>query len=77
METISPDLDKNEILRIINQHDYDYKLFILKELKKSLYSDRFDNLLQSTKNITLTLEEITEEVESVRKTRYENGLQVF
>jgi len=77
METISTDIDRNEILRIINQHDYDYKLYILKALKKSLYSDRFDSFWQSTKNINLSLEEITEEVESVRKTRYENGLQDF
>lgn len=76
MKTVSIEVDKNQFLRIINQLDDNAKLEIYNELKKSLFLKRFNNLLKSTKTNVLSLEDITNEVESVRKSRYEHGTQV-
>ena len=47
------------------------------ELKKSLFLKRFNKLLKSTRTDELTMDEITNEVESVRKQRYEKGTQAI
>lgn len=75
MKTISIELDKNQFIRILNKLNDDEKLEIFNELKKSLFLKRFNKLLKSTKTNDLTLEEITKEVELVRKQRYEKGKQ--
>jgi len=77
MKTISVELDKNQFIRIIKSLDYEDKLEIFNELKKSLFLKRFNKLLKSTKTNELTIEEITKEVESVRKSRYEKGKQIL
>jgi hypothetical protein len=75
MSTINIELDRNQFIRILNKLDDSDKLEIFNELKKSLFLKRFNNLLKSTKTNDLTLEEITKEVESVRKQRYEKRKQ--
>jgi ATP-dependent helicase/DNAse subunit B len=45
------------------------KLEIYKELKKTLFLNRFENLLKSLKTENLSWEDITKEVETVRKER--------
>jgi hypothetical protein len=77
MRTISIELDKNQFISMINKLDDDDKLEIFNELKKSLFLKRFNKLLKSTRTSELTLEEITKEVESVRKQRYEKGKQIL
>jgi hypothetical protein len=77
MKTVSIELDKNQFIRIINNLDDKDKLEIFNELKKSLFLKRFNKLLKSTKTDELTLEDITREVESVRKNRYEKGKQII
>lgn len=67
MKTVSIELDKNQFIRILNNLDDNDKLEIFNELKKSLFLKRFNKLLESTSTDELTLDEITEEVESVRK----------
>ena len=76
MKTVSIELDKNQFIRILNNIDDNDKLEIFNELKKSLFLKRFNKLLESTSTDELTLDEITEEVESVRKERYEKGKQI-
>jgi hypothetical protein len=75
MRTISIELDKSQFIRILNKLDDSDKLEIFNELKKSLFLKRFNKLLKSTRTNELTLEEITTEVESVRKRRYERKRQ--
>lgn len=75
MKAINIELKKSQFLKIINQLDEKDRLEIYNELKKSLFLKRFNKLLQSTKNDELTMDEITKEVESVRKKRYEEGKQ--
>ncbi len=76
MKTISIELDKKQFINILNNLNESDKLDIFNELKKSLFLKRFNNLLKSTKNNELTFEEITKEVELVRKKRYEKGKQI-
>ncbi len=77
MKTISIELDKSQLLKILNKLDDSDKLEIYNELKKSLFLKRFNKLLKSTRTNELSLEEITKEVESVRKQRYEKGKQIL
>ena len=77
MGTVNIEIDKNQFVRIINRLDDSEKLEIFNELKKSLFLSRFNKLLQSTKTDDLSMEEITNEVESVRKNRYEKGKQII
>jgi hypothetical protein len=77
MKAINIELDKSQFLRIINQLDDNDKFELFNELKKSLFLKRFNKLLSSTKTDELTIDEITNEVESVRKQRYEEGKQII
>jgi hypothetical protein len=69
MGTISIELEKSQFMRILTELDDADKLEIFNALKKSLFLTRFNTLLESTKTTELTMEEITKEVESVRKQR--------
>lgn len=77
MRSINIELDKNQFIKIINSLDEKDKLEIFNELKKTLFLKRFNKLLKSAKSDELTLVDITKEVESVRKNRYEKGKQIF
>jgi hypothetical protein len=77
MDTINIEIDKNQFIRIIDRLNESDKLEIFNELKKSLFLKRFNRLLQSTKTVGLTLDEISKEVEFVRKSRYEKGEQIL
>jgi len=77
MKTISLELDKSQVMKMLNKLDDSDKFEIFNELKRSLFLKRFNRLLRSTKTDELSLDEITKEVESVRKLRYENGKQVL
>ncbi len=77
MRTVNIELDKTQFIKIINRLDEKDKLEIFNELKKSLFLKRFNKLLKSTKTSELTLDDITKEVESVRKSRYEKGKQIL
>lgn len=77
MKAISIELDKSQFLKIVNQLDDNDKFELYNELKKSLFLKRFNKLLKSTQTDVLTMNEITNEVESVRKQRYEEGRQAI
>ena len=77
MKAIKIELDKSQFLKIINQLDDNDKFELFNELKKSLFLKRFNKLLKSTRTDELTMDEITTEVESVRKQRYEEGKQII
>jgi len=77
MKAVSIELDKSQFFKIINQLDDNDKFELYNELKKSLFLKRFNKLLKSTRTDELTMDEITNEVESVRKQRYEEGSQAI
>ena len=73
MKSINIELDKSQFLKIINQLDDNDKFELFNELKKSLFLKRFNILLNLTQTDELTIDEITNEVEIIRKQRYEGG----
>ena len=68
-------LGKSQFVNMFNTMNDIDKLEIYNELKKSLLLNRFENLLKSLRTDELSMEDITKEVESVRKKRYEEGRQ--
>ena len=77
MKTINIELDKRQFLKIINKLDDNDKLELFNELKKKLFLKRFNKLLESSQTDELSMDDITKEVESVRKKRYEKGQQIL
>lgn len=71
--TINVQLDYKQILEIISQMKKDEKIKLAEYLNDITWKERFSSFLENKKNIPLTLDEITEEVEIVRKNRYENS----
>ncbi|MDG5800654.1 hypothetical protein QA597_09815 [Marinilabiliaceae bacterium ANBcel2] len=76
MSTINITLNKKQFLKTIERLDESDKLEIYKELKKTLFPNRFEKLLKSTQTEQLSFEEITKEVETVRQSRYDQGKQI-
>jgi len=77
MKALQIEIKKSQFLKILDQLDENDKLELFYELRKSLFLKRFNKLLQSTRTDELTMDEITREVESVRKNRYEKGNQIL
>ena len=75
MKTVQIEISKDQLMRLIQSLSEQDKLEVYNMLKNSLFLKRFNKLLRSTKNSSLSLSEITKEVESVRKKRYEKGQQ--
>jgi hypothetical protein len=76
MKAIQLEIDKSQFFKILNQLDENDRFEIYNELKKNLFLKRFSKLLKSTQTDDLSLDDITKEVESVRKRRYEKGKQI-
>lgn len=76
MRTINVEFDKNQFVKMIKSLNEVDKMDIYNELKKSLFLNRFNKLLKSTKTSELSFDEITKEVEAVRKNRYDKGKQI-
>lgn len=66
-------LNKIQVIGLINQLDIEDKIELINDLKESTYLKRFKKLLSELKTNELTIEEISKEVETVRKKRYEAG----
>ncbi|SHJ74492.1 hypothetical protein SAMN05444280_12826 [Tangfeifania diversioriginum] len=77
MKTVQIELNKKQFIKIIKELDENDRFQLYNELKKSLFLKRFNKLLKSAKTDDLTFGEITREVESVRKERFENGRQIY
>lgn len=77
MKAIQIEIKKSQFLKILNQLDEKDRLELFYELRKSLFLKRFNKLLESTRTDELTMDEITQEVESVRNDRYEKGQQIL
>lgn len=68
METVALGVD--EIKKIIFRLPSDKKLEILRELEKNIFQKRLENLLKKLERVPLSYDDITREVEDVRKQRY-------
>jgi len=70
METLQLNIEKSQFIDFLQTLSISDKVEIYGILKKSLLCDRMENLLNTLDNDELSMEEITETVESVRKERY-------
>lgn len=76
MKTVNIELNKSQFIKVINKLDEKDKLELFNELKKTLFLTRYNTLLQEIQNQDLDFDDITKEVEAVRKKRYEEGRQI-
>jgi len=60
----------NQLLMMVKQCNQNQKLMIFEELEKETFKQRFKKLMSELKNNDFTAEDITKEVELVRKKRY-------
>jgi len=75
-EMINLSLNKRQFIDIFRFMGEQDRIEIYKELQKSLFLNRFEKLLQSTRTDDLSYDDITNEVETVRQERYETGMQI-
>ena len=75
METLQLNVEKSQFVDFIQTLNVSDKLKIYDALKKSLLCDRMENLLNTFDSDELSMEEITETIETVRQKRYEKGQQ--
>lgn len=67
---ISISLDFSQLKSVVSQCNLEEKLELLQLLEKETFSARFKNFLNSVQTDELSLEDITNEVEAVRKKNY-------
>jgi hypothetical protein len=67
---ISISLDFSQLKSVVSQCNLEEKLELLQLLEKETFSVRFKNFLNSVQTDELSLEDITNEVEAVRKKNY-------
>ena len=77
VKTINLSLDKRQFIDIFRFMDEQDREYVYNELKKILFLNKIENLRNSFVNNDLTMDEITAEVEAVRKERYETGKQII
>lgn len=75
MNTLQVNLEKNQFVGLLQTLSISDKLEMYDVLKKSLMCDRMENLLNTIDANELSIDEITETVETVRQERYEKSKQ--
>jgi hypothetical protein len=75
MNTMQLNVEKKQFFGLLQTLDDSDKLETYKFLKKILFCERMDNLLDSLRTEELSMEDITAAVEEVRQERYESGKQ--
>ena len=61
----------NEALKVINKLNAEDKLKLLDALKQERFEELLTKIRKKTKGLKISFKEITDEVEAVRKERYE------
>ena len=75
MNTLQINLEKNQFVGLLQTLSISDKLEMYGVLKKSLLCDRMETLLNTIEADELSMDEITETVETVRQERYEKSKQ--
>jgi len=73
METLQLNVEKSQFVGLLQTLSVSDKFEIYSVLKKSLLCDRMENLLNTFDGEELSMEDITETIETVRQERYEKG----
>ena len=76
VKTINLSLNKRQFVDIFRLMDEQDREYIYNELKKIRFLNKVEVLRKSLSGNTLTMDEITAEVEIVRKKRYETRRQI-
>jgi len=76
-KTINLSLDRRQVVDLFRFMDEQDREYIYNELKKILFVNKVENLRNSFVDSELTMDDITTEVEAVRKERYETGRQII
>ena len=75
METLQLNIERSQFLVLLQTLSISDKLEMFGALKKSLLCDRMENLLSTIDIDDLSMDDITETLETVRQDRYEKGKQ--
>ena len=75
METLQLNIEKSQFVGLLQMLSVSDKLEMYGVLKKSLLCDRMENLWNTFDNDELSMEDITETIETVRQERYEKEKQ--
>jgi hypothetical protein len=75
MNTLQINIEKNQFVGLLQTLSASDKLEIYSVLKKSLLCDRMENLLNTIDDNVLSMDDITETIETVRQERYEKRNQ--
>ena len=73
METLQLNIEKNQFVGLLQTLSVSDKLEMFTVLKKSLLCDRMENLVNSFDIEDISMEDITETIETVRQERYDKG----
>ena len=73
METLQLNVEKSQFVGLLQALSVSDKFEIYSVLKKSLLCDRMENMLNTFDGDGLSMEDITETIETVRQERYEKG----
>ena len=73
METLQLNLEKSQFVNLLQTLNITDKFEIYSVLKKSLLCDRMESMLKTIDGDELTMEDITETIDTVRQERYEKG----
>jgi len=76
-KTINLSLNRHQVVDVFRFMDEQDREYIYNELKKILFVNKVENLRNSFVDCELTMDDITTEVEAVRKERYEAGRQII
>ena len=76
-KTINLSLNRRQVVDLFRLMDEQDREYIYNELKKILFVNKVESLRNSFVDCELTMDDITTEVEAVRKKRYETGRQII
>ena len=77
METLQLNIEKNQFVGLLQTLSVSDKFEIYNTLRKSSLCDRMENLLNTIDADDLSMEDITETIESVRQERYEKEMNNY
>ena len=71
MDTIQLNISKQQFWGLLQAMSEEDRLEIFDRLRKSLFPSRFERLLEAARTDDLSMEDISREVEAVRKKHYD------
>lgn len=70
--SVALQIDLDELKKLVSQCDTEEKIELVRQLENETFSDRLSRLRDKLSAADLSIDDITKEVESVRKQRYDH-----